>query len=295
MNYTISVNKQNFKMNHSFESHFIETNDIKMHYRDSKNGDSPILFLHGLTANAHAFDGLIEEGIAEKNRLIIPDMRGRGESERPAFGYSIADHAEDILGLLDHVQLDKISIAGHSFGGLLGLYMAANYPDRIEKLCILDAAAQMNPRTPEMLAFAVGRLDKKYESFAEYINEVKQAPYMDKWDDVMLSYYRADVMKTEEGGVTPRSNLANIIAISMGVAQIPWEEIIEKVAQKSILMNGLDAYTLGEPLLPDYKAMETVEKMQNCTYLATDGNHQTMLYGNGAKQIVRGLKDFMME
>jgi len=109
----------------------------------------------------------------------------------------------------------------------------------------------------------------------------------------MLSYYQADVMDTENGGVTPRSNLANIIEVAVNVASTPWTVFAEQVTQPAVLFNGLDIYTLGEPLLPEIKAQETVEMMKDCRYIAVDGNHHTMLYGDGARQIVKGIRAFV--
>ena len=49
---------------------------------------------------------------------------------------------------------------------------------------------------------------------------------------------------------------------------------------------------MGEPLLPDFKAQETVALMQDCKYIKVDGNHQTMLYGTGAQQTVYAIASF---
>jgi len=274
--------------------HFIETNQVKLHYIDFAGDGPTIVLLHGLTANAHAFDGLVAAGLAPAYRLVSPDLRGRGLSDHPAFCYALQEHAEDILGLLDHLGIEKAVLGGHSFGGLLSIYMAANYPERVERLIILDAAAQMNPKAAEMLGPTLARLDKKYASWDAYLEEIKSAPFnADSWDDAMLSYYRADVMDIENGGVTPRSNLANIIEVAVNVANTPWTTYVEEIQQPAVLFNGLDVYTLGEPLLPDIKAQETAEMMKNCKYIAVDGNHHTMLYGDGAKQIVKGIKAFV--
>ncbi len=277
------------------DSFFVKTNNIKLHYRDSKTENPPLLLTHGLTANCHAFDGLLHEKLATKYRVIIPDLRGRGQSQKPAFGYSMQEHALDIIGLLKELKLEKVYFVGHSFGGLLGMYMAAKFPNYIQKLVVIDAAAKMNPRAVEMLSFAVGRLDKRYKNFEEYLDEVKKAPYLSIWDDAMLSYFKADVMPTYKEGVTPISNIANIMECSMGVATTPWESIIKNIEQQTLIINGLDAYTLNMPLLPEEKAKETVALLQHGHYIATEGNHITMLYAKGAKQVVSAIKDFINE
>lgn len=275
-------------------NHFIEVNDITLHYIEYPLDNAPTLIcLHGVTANAHAFDGLVAKGLNEHYRVIAPDLRGRGLSSHPAFHYSMEDHAKDILDLLDHLHIQKAILVGHSFGGYLSFYLAANYPERVEKLVILDAALEMNPDIVEMLAPTLGRLDKKFDSWDDYLKAIKTAPFMTFWSDDMLSYYKADVMKTDDGGVSPRANLANIIQCSLGLSNEPWDVLIPQITQSAILLNAVSAYTLGEPLLPEYKARETVEMMQHCQYLPIDGNHQTMMYEEGAKEIVKAIGEFV--
>jgi pimeloyl-ACP methyl ester carboxylesterase len=275
--------------------HIIKTNNIDLHYVEhNPNGKPTLTLLHGLTANAHAFDGLVAHGLTKHFRFITPDLRGRGLSSKPAFRYTLEDHARDILGLLDELKIEKALLGGHSYGGLLSVYIAANYPDRVEKLVILDAAAEMNPNAPAMLGPSLSRLDKTFPSYATYLEEMKAAPQNTFWDKNMESYYKADAHVRENGTVNPYPNLANIVEVATGVAQQPWVETFAQVSQPALLINALDNYTLGEPLLPDFKAKETAELMVNCEYVAVDGNHQTMLYGDNAAHIVKAIDKFLL-
>ncbi len=271
---------------------FITTNNIQLHYLDIP-GDGPLLImLHGLTANAHAFDGLIAAGLDKQFRIISVDLRGRGESEHPAFHYSMEDHAQDILGLMDHLEARKAIFCGHSFGGLLSFYLGAHYPERVEKLIILDAAARMNPHAAEMLSFRLSTLDLRYPSMADYLKEVKAAPYMAFWSPLMDSYYTADVRSHEKGGVTPRPQLAHIIQASMGVAAIPWPQLMEDIKMPALLINAPEDYALNQPLLPPDYAQETVDMLPDARLVTVAGNHQTMLYGQGAAEITSAIVAF---
>ncbi len=278
----------------SFTSQYITTNGIRLHYLDFY-GDGPTLVLmHGLTANAHAFDGLIAAGLDKEFRVISVDLRGRGMSDQPE-SYTIPDHAKDIIGLLDFLGIQEALIGGHSFGGLLTFYLAYHYPDRVKKMILLDAAAKMHPNTREMLTPALSRLGMTFSSFDEYLQKVKTAPYNTFWEDSMLSYYEADVETLPDGSVTPRSKIAHIGAAAVSVLSEPWPDYISSIEQPAILINATGIYTLDAPLLPKELALETVGMMQNCTYVGVEGNHQTMLYGAGAKQIVSALNDFFAE
>jgi len=273
--------------------HFITTNEIKLHYIEYPAENKPLLILlHGLTANAHAFDGLVAKGLGNHFRLAMPDLRGRGLSDKPAFKYSVADHARDILGLIEHLGGDRVLLGGHSYGAFLSTYIAVHYPEKVEKLIILDAAIEMNPNSLEMLGPTLGRLDKTYPSFDAYLDEMKAAPQNTFWDESMVSYYHADVHFREDGTVNPYPNLANIIRVATGLGAEPWKETFGKVKQPALLINAVDDYTMEEPLLPDFKAMETVAIMPDCKYVKVDGNHQTMLYGPGAAQVVHAITPF---
>lgn len=275
-------------------SHFVQTNNIKLHYRIiPQPGKKQLLLLHGLTANAHAFDGLVKEGLNEDFELIIPDMRGRGKSDKPAFRYSFKEHALDIIGLLDALNISMISVAGHSFGGLLSLYLASHYPHRIHKVILLDSAAEMNPNTFEMLSGTLSRLDKVFPSYEDYIHTMQAAPHNTFWTEEMYNYYNADILRKESGEVVPIPNLTNIYRIISHVATEPWKKYLPQIPHQVLLLNGCEEYAMGEPILPDFKAKETVAALENGQYISVDGNHQTMLYGTGAQQIVKSLRLFL--
>jgi pimeloyl-ACP methyl ester carboxylesterase len=272
----------------------IQTNHINLHYLDSESAGQTVILMHGLTANAHAFDGLLKEGLGKKYRIISVDLRGRGQSDKPTEGYTMKDHAQDILGLMDVLGLEKCIVGGHSFGALLTFYMAFHHAERIEKMLLLDAAARLHPQTKEMLIPALSRIGQTYPSFEAYLEKVKSGAYMTYWEDTMLSYYHADVQTNEDGSVTQRSTPENMTeAILKGSFGEPWLDYIKAVEQPAILLNGTMNYALNAPLLPKEFALETVELMKNCQYQEVWGNHQTMLYGQGAKDIVKGIEDFL--
>lgn len=269
---------------------------VRISYLDSQTPGPVVLLSHGLTANAHAFDGLIQAGLTSFCRFISVDLRGRGQSSQPESGYTMPHHATDIIALMDELHIDTCYLGGHSFGALLTFYMAFHYPKRIEKLLILDAAAKLHPKTKEMLIPALARIGQTFPSFDTYLQKIKQSSYLTFWDDAMLSYYQADVKENTDGTITQRSQPAHMEeAILKGSFGEPWVEYIENSVHEALLINGSGEYGLGAALLPKEYALETVRMMKKCTYVEVSGNHQTMLYGDGAKQIVDAIQLFMGE
>jgi pimeloyl-ACP methyl ester carboxylesterase len=273
---------------------FINTNSIRLHYLEFEGEQPAIILLPGLTANAHAFDGLIAAGLSPSFNVLSVDLRGRGESDAPDSGYTMKEHAADIIGLMDAMHIEKAILAGHSFGGFLALYLAKFFPARVDKLILIDAAANMHPNTKEMLAPALGRLGQKFNSFDAYIQKVKTAPYLQFWDECMRSYYRADVKDNADGTVSCIPQLSHMMeAVLKGSLGEPWTEYLGDVDQEAILINAPGVYTLEAALLPEENAVETVKLMKNCIYAKVPGNHQTMLYGEGAGEIVSIIKNFL--
>jgi len=280
-----------------YQDHFIYTNRIRLHFIEYKTKENlpKLLLLHGLTANAHTFDGLVLKGLAERFHLFIPDLRGRGHSDKPEFNYSVRHHAKDIIGMMDYLGIERVAIAGHSFGGLLSVYLAAHYPQRVERIVIIDAAAEMNAKVGLMLQPVLKRLDRTFPSFDAYLNYMKASPTINFWEDVMTTYYRADVQTLSDGSVRPYPALSKMIKVSIGVYSQPWRRFFKDVTQPALLINGTDVYNMNEPLLPEYKAKESVQYLQDGQYLQVPGNHQTMLYGEGAAQIMKAISSFVKE
>lgn len=112
----------------------IKVNNITLYYEEYGNGE-PLLLLHGLTADHSMFDREIDQ-LKTRYRIIAPDMRGHGKSEKPV-AYQLNDHVQDILSLLDHLKIDNAFILGSSMGSYVAQAIAAAQPARINKLILV--------------------------------------------------------------------------------------------------------------------------------------------------------------
>jgi pimeloyl-ACP methyl ester carboxylesterase len=276
---------------------FIRTNGIQLHYLEHPGDGPPIVLLPGLTANAHAFDGLIQAGLCPRFRALALDLRGRSLSDAPAEGYTMADHAADLIGLLDALGIEQVRLAGHSFGGLLTYYMAAQYPARVMRLIVLDAAiSNATPTTRAAIQPSLDRLGRELPSWDTYLDAIKRAPYFDGWwDPAIESYFRADVRVNTDGSVQARSR-PEVIATAMdGVIAEDWQAHLAAIRQPTILFQAPGAY--GPPGTPPIVSAEqaraTIERLADCRSVEVPGNHMTMLYGAGARCIVDGITVFL--
>ena len=275
---------------------FVYVNNIQLHYLDHLGGDPPLVLMPGLTANACSFDGLIKAGLSPALRVLALDLRGRGLSQKPDSGYSMADHCADVLGLLDALEFSQVVLGGHSFGGLLSIYMAAHHPERVSKLVIIDAAGSMHPQVRELIKPSVDRLGNVLPSWEAYLEAMKQMPfYQGWWDPTIESYYRADVEIRSDGTVKPRSRPEAIIeAVEKALAE-DWAQLVTAVRQPVLLLNAPGPFGPPgtPPVLPREQAMDTVNMLSDGRYVEIPGNHMTMLYGEGARRIVEAILAFV--
>lgn len=273
---------------------FASVNGIRLHYIKYPNEGKPtLLLLHGLTANCRAFEGLVSHGLNNEFNLISVDLRGRGLSTHPIFGYTIKAHAKDIVDLIKHLKLKNVALVGHSYGGLLSSYLCCYHPQYFTKVVFLDAAPEMNPRTSEMLQPALSRLDKVYPSREAYFEALKKAPYMNFWDADMEKYYDADIEVFPDGTVEPRPDLAQILQVALDVGISPIAKFFKGLEQPALLICATENYNLNEPILPGYLAEKTVNNMKNADVEYVKGNHHTMVYGEFAKEVVSMIEKFM--
>ena len=119
------------------ESRFGDVNGIRLHYLIAGKGE-PIVLLHGYAQNSHMWRPLIP-ALAKTHTVIAPDLRGFGESSKPESGYEKANMARDIHALVVSLGHRRIGIAGHDIGLMVAYAYAAQYPETVERIALMDA------------------------------------------------------------------------------------------------------------------------------------------------------------
>lgn len=133
---------------------------LRLHFRDYGGpADRPaILCLHGLTRNARDWEGVAER-LAGKWRVIVPEMRGRGESAyaRDPMSYVPLTYLQDVEALLNQLDLPKVVGFGTSLGGILTMLLAATDRDRIAGALLNDVGPELDPVGLARIRGYVGR------------------------------------------------------------------------------------------------------------------------------------------
>jgi len=105
-------------------------------YRVVGQGAKTIVFVHGWMVSAAVFDPLVESLSALDTRLVLPDMRGAGDSAS-ASDYSMLAYAEDIKAVIEAVGAEDVALIGHSMGGQIAQIVAAQLPDVVSQLVLM--------------------------------------------------------------------------------------------------------------------------------------------------------------
>jgi pimeloyl-ACP methyl ester carboxylesterase len=122
---------------------FATANGIRIGYLDWDGTDPPVLLLHNNRGVADPWQRFID--VAEMpNRFIAPDQRDCGATDKPDTGYSVWSLAGDVAGLIDALGLTRVPIIGCAIGGSIGLAVAANYPEKVSALVMLDSGLPIN-------------------------------------------------------------------------------------------------------------------------------------------------------
>jgi len=134
----------------------IKVNDIELAYTRRGRG-SPLVLLHGYPLDHHLWDDVVPL-LEDTFDLILPDLRGFGESTTVHTPYTMDDYASDIAALLDHLGIQKAGIVGHSMGGYVALAFARLYPKRLSGLGLVSS---------QVLADPSDRKEARYKSAAD--------------------------------------------------------------------------------------------------------------------------------
>jgi pimeloyl-ACP methyl ester carboxylesterase len=126
-------------------SQFVTANGIKLHYLDFGNASKPALVcIHGLSGNAHSFDGLGPH-LSGAYHVLSIDVRGRGDSEwGPANDYNAPTYVSDLAAMLEALRIDRVTLVGTSMGGMISMAYAGGYPERVAKLVLNDVGPEVD-------------------------------------------------------------------------------------------------------------------------------------------------------
>jgi pimeloyl-ACP methyl ester carboxylesterase len=183
-----------------------------MSYLDEGSGDEAVVMVHGNPTWSFYYRNLVL-GLRGKMRCIVPDHIGCGLSDKPQdFTYTLGEHIRNLRGLLDSLNLRKIHLIVHDWGGPIGLGTALARPEQLGRVVILNTAAFADTVVPWRIrlcrAPVIGEwLVRGFNGFA--------------WPATWMSVTRPLARDVKNGFIYPYNNWANRIATHRFVVDIP--------------------------------------------------------------------------
>ncbi|GAB3094465.1 alpha/beta fold hydrolase [Lysobacter terrae] len=123
----------------SIQSHTADVNGVTLHYLQAGKGkETPIVLVHGYAETSHMWIPLMPK-LSDRHVVIAPDLRGAGSSSKPDGGYDKKTLAQDIHALVQKLGYRKVKIVGHDIGLMVAYAYAAQYPNEVESIVLMDA------------------------------------------------------------------------------------------------------------------------------------------------------------
>ena len=130
---------------------FIDVEGVRVHYVEAGRGE-PVVLIHGLNASTFSFRYMIPD-LAQHFRVVALDLKGFGYSERPAEGdFSLTAQAKLVEQTMARLGIERAAVIGHSMGGAVAMHLATLFPERVDKLVLVNSATDRELRRGLRLA-----------------------------------------------------------------------------------------------------------------------------------------------
>jgi len=247
-----------------------------------------LLCVHGLTANCRCWD-VIAPAISPTHRVITLDLRGRGLSDKPETGYSEAHHLSDLRGIMDDLELEKAYLMGHSLGGYIAMGFAAENPDRVEGLILMDAGGELSPshwdRVTAAIKPSIDRLEMTFPSTDQFLNLMKPVPFLNPWSPAIENYLVYDIKPVAEG-VRSRIRPEHIREEISNKRQTGAAPYYSRLTCPVLILRATDGIlTPDDVLLPEAAVAKMEREIADARCVDIDGtNHYSILFQPNAKR-----------
>lgn len=197
-----------------FRSHFLQLGEHNLHYVDEGTG-KPILMLHGNPTWSFYYRNLIHT-FSSKFRTIVPDHIGCGMSDKPqSYQYSLETHIQNTYQLIKFLNLQKIILIVHDWGGAIGFGLVTRYPELFDQIVILNTAAYPDDHIPQRINLL------RQGKFGEWLTRKLN---LFAWPATFMTTTRKLPKAIKEGYLLPYDSWENRIAVARFVQDIPMEK-----------------------------------------------------------------------
>jgi len=202
----------------------LQGQDVRLSYFTAGEG-VPVTLLHGFTQSGRSWREVIGK-LPDGFRLIVPDLRGHGETvARPGAPCSMESCTADLVLLLDHLGIDRTHLVGYSMGGRLALHVAARRPDRVLSLLTIGAHAGLDAdaregrrRGDEALAERIET--EGVEAFVKYWGGLPLFAGLERRGPAFVAQIQAERLENHAAGLA-----CSLRGMGAGVMEPVWDEL----------------------------------------------------------------------
>ncbi len=280
----------------------IKISDIDLHVVDfGGSGLETILLVHGLTANARYWDAVAER-LVKDYRVLALDLRGRGESGKPAAGYyDLWQYARDLKELAEALSLDQMILMGHSLGAMVGVVFASQHAEHLSRLVLVDGGVEFVQEELKLLEEALSlRLHILGTVFADwhtYLEFMKKNPNHRHWNHYIERYYWHDVHHHDDGSVVSKTPRHAALPFQQRPASL--NELGARIDVPTLLLQAPEGLQYGSEnvvVVPPEKAKHFISKLpEGSRFAQIDGaNHHSIIL-NHYEALVDMVKGFLQD
>ncbi len=244
----------------------VEIDGYSIEYEIGGSGSEVILLEAGGGGGLADWSGIFEN-LSESTKVVRYSRVGNGNSSKPERQFVIEDYAQHLNGLLDHLGIQKIIHVGHSYGGSVARVFAAEYPDRVGGLLLVDASSEHD--VDIMRAIDLEQANREIEAVKlADIEGGKNYHIVDFWAKFPLPDYPeiSDIPVTVIASVKQYETPAHLLHSDRGVAMwgTHWKEWAEAFPQgRAVLTNNSHHFIpQEEPELVIKEANELLERVR---------------------------------
>ncbi len=249
-----------------------------------------VILLHGLSANLHGFDSLVERLAAPDRRLVAPDLPGRGRSEiTPAGSYGLAAHARDALELASLLGAQRFDLVGWSMGALIGIEIAHRAPERLRRIVLIDHAGRMDSAAVARVEAGLGRLEWVVDHPNDYVEAVRAASGISPWSDFWDRFYRYELGPYSEG-FKPTTSKAACLEDLADLQDRDWRLLWPGITMPALLVRCLVPIA-GGFIVPESERDGLMRAAARARVVEVASDHYTVMRDEQAANAIREFLD----
>jgi pimeloyl-ACP methyl ester carboxylesterase len=266
----------------------VEANGIRMAYRvwrgPRRVSHPPVVLLHGLLQSGEGMSNLAAH-LARRGPVLVPDLRGRGESSRPETGYDPATMADDVAALIVALGVDRPVVIGRLHGGLVAYHLAARHPYLVGGLVLGDTAPEISAARAERMLGFIRALPRRFETYDDAV-AFYEGPL-----GLSAARARHDIpsdLRADGDGYTWRHDLEILERIEAASAPRSDWAVLERINCPALLLRGQRGEVSPE------MAERFRQEIEGCQVQTILGSRHDVFLGPGAEQAFGAIGLFLL-